>query len=367
MHLRPAHLLVAASALGLVGACRTARRGRPLVASVDPMPRVAPMGDPVEARPLPDGARAAVPLAGGAWARWEADGQVRIHDADGTPGTSLEARPIPDAGCALLPWGARCVVRCDRDPGLSPGGDLFTPATPRVGLLRAPAADLLPGREGRTLTRVGPCRPRAVDLGPSLDVVACTLSPDRPWREWTAPGEGRVVDVYDGLALVALRTSMTVPGRARAVSWSVRVYDIDHGQYLPTVLGEPTARWVRAGFAADGRVVGVVHTGTVQRPQGWYAVGSAGASLRMIPLPVAADDVGALDDERAVFTAGPSAVVTADGALFRPVQGLSPEGATGAINLEEGPRRAGERVRCAGDACAVDGAFVLRVPRPGEG
>lgn len=362
MHARP-YSLLALLALSLLASCRTGGRGRALAPSVGPMPRVAPLGEPLEARPLPDGARAAVPLAGGGWARWEADGRVRIHDPEDGPG---ESRPMPEgAGCSLLAWGTRCILRCDRDPG-SGGGDIFPEATPRLGALRATPEGFFPGREGRTLTRVGPCRPRPVDLGPSMDVVACTLSPDRPWREWTAPGEGRVVDVYDGLAAVALRTRMTVPGRARAVSWDVRVYDIDHGRFLPTVLSEPTARWIRVGFALDGRLVGVVHTGTPQRPQGWFVLGTAGGALRMVPLPVAADDVGVLEDERAVFTAGSQAVVTADGALFRPVSGLGQDAAP-PQGSEDGPRRAGERARCAGDVCVLDGRHTLRIPRPGEG
>lgn len=305
--------------------------------------------------------QAAAPLDDGTWVRFERDGRVRIVSAEGD---ELGTLATPAEGCSLEPWSTRAFVRCDGAVEPSPEGP-FGASAPRLARFGRDANDLFASRDGRSLTRNGPCRRAAVDLGPEAsELSACTLSGERPWRTWTAPAEGFVIDVFDSQALIAVRNSVMVPGRPRSVDWSVRRYDIDHATWLPLVLAEPTARWVVAGFTREGRVAGLVEAGGPGHVESFYVLGDpARAVLRSFALPRLADDVATLRDETAVFTGPEGPFLTLDGVSFRALSGDG-GAATSAheASAREGPRRPGARVRCADQRCAVDGRWAFRLP-----
>jgi hypothetical protein len=111
-------------------------------------------------------------------------------------------------------------------------------------------------------------------------------------------------------------------------------------------------------------VRGIVHTGTAVAPRAWRVLGDetggAGPRLQARPLPFAAEDFAEIDETRAVLVRGSEAVLMRDANHVAPVRG------DGALT----PRpwrhatRCGERVRCEGLRCVIDGIWPISVPAP---
>jgi len=252
------------------------------------------------------------------------------------------------AGCAGPPrlWARPSSAAT---PSLSPlVAERLDPPPPGPGDGAVESAD------GRSRTRRGPCQPDGERAPEEGAVVACTFTPERQWREWRFPGEGQLLDVHDGVALIA-RPSAT--GDTDVVR-----YDIDQGSARVITLPEPTARWRRAGFTRSGMLVGLVRMGTAERPRTAWVYGRTDGALAMEALPMEADDLGVEGD--VAVCVGPSGAAVAStlgwsrGVEMPPgtLRGGAPGAAVG---------RAGERVRCGAGRCVIDG--VARVTLPGQG
>jgi hypothetical protein len=246
----------------------------------------------------------------------------------------LWARPDAVATPSLSPLVAE---RVDPDPVAPAGSD-----------------GAVDSADGRSRTRAGPCQPDGTRAPEEGVVVACTFTPERQWREWRFPGAGQLLDVHDGVALIA-RPSAT--GDTDIVR-----YDIDQGRSRVLTLPEPTARWRRAGFTRSGMLAALVRTGTAEHPRTAWVYGPTDGALTMEALPMEADDLGVEGDVAVCVGASGAAVVSTLG-WSRGVE--MPPGALRAGAPGEGVGRTGERVRCGAGRCVIDG--VARVTLRGEG
>lgn len=302
---------------------------------------------PVEAVAAPADVLAWAPLSDGARVALHADGALTL-DLDGRSVARATVRH-PER-CALAPWGARAVAFC-ADDGVEAA--TLGASIPRLVVLRADASQWVPARDGRTLTRRGACDPSDADASV---MVACSLEADGRWREWRTDAPGALLDRHGAYALVTRC--------ARDAPCAVSLFEIDLARWRPVLLSDPAARWVRAGFDADGRVVGIVHTGA-REAVGWFVRGAPEASLRALRLPEPADDCATDGRDGAVFLRGAAAWVTDDGGLsLRPLRGwrdgeASPRGAA--------PGPVGMRAVCSAGACAIARSFEVRLPRRGAG
>lgn len=221
-----------------------------------------------------------------------------------------------------------------------------------------PAGDdgAIASADGRSRTRPGHCtpEPEAARSPSEPEVVGCTFTPERSWREWRYPGAGDLLDVYDGVALIAHSSASGVLDVVR--------YDIDQGTARVLTLPEPTARWRRAGFTRSGMLVGLVRTGTAERPGTSWVRGPLSGPFTMEALPMEADDLGVEGDLGVCVGASGAAVVSPLG-WSRGVQ--MPPGTLRGAATGPGVGRAGERVRCEAGRCVIDG--VARVTLPGGG
>ena len=239
-----------------------------------------------------------------------------------------------------------------------PRRHLVAPAPPELSPLEArpytptgtatPPAGTLSSRDGRTRTHPGPCQTDAAHPGSSL--VACTTGPDGVAHEWTARAGGTLLDVFDGVALI---------GRAGEV---IR-YEIDAARETPMALPEPTARWVRAGFTADGSLFGLARTGTNDHPRAAWVHGPGSGPLAMDALPLDADDLD-ISDDRAVCVGPEGAMVASLLGWHRRITLPAPLPPTADRHAEI--RRAGERVRCDADRCVIDGAVFVQLSHTGD-
>lgn len=233
---------------------------------------------------------------------------------------------------------------------------------------RAADPDEMLSADGRTRTRRGPC---AHDANPPADrVFSCTSAPDWPAREWSFEGDGRVIDVLDAHALVLrthnLRASSHPPdgvngqrAPAEIQTGVMSLFEIDRARWIPLELIEPTAEWLRAGFTARGDILGLVRTGRGREARVWIAHGPARAVIQMLPLDRAADDVAQTSAGDYVITIGERAFwIGAEGLTVRPVA-LPPGVSLGAPETTTAGQT-GERVRCDGAGCVIDGR--VRVP-----
>lgn len=302
---------------------------------------------PVDALAAAADVLAWAPLSDGARATLRADGTLTL-DLDDHPVARVTVQR-PDR-CALAPWGARAVAFC-ADDGVE--ASTLGASIPRLVVLRADAAQWVASRDGRTLTRRGACDPADADASV---MVACSLEPDGRWRAWRTDAPGALLDRHGAYALV-MRC-------ARGAPCDLWLFDIDLARWRSVLLPDPAARWVRAGFDADGRLVGVVHTGA-RDAVGWFVRGSPEASLRALRLPAPVDDCATDGPDRAVFLRGGEAWVTDDGGLsLRPLRGwrdreAAPRGAA--------PERVGTRAACSAGVCAIARTFEARLPRRGAG
>lgn len=211
--------------------------------------------------------------------------------------------------------------------------------------------------DGRSRSRQGPCDRDAGATHPAGEaMVACTFTPERAWHEWTFPGPGVLLDVFDGVALVA-RTNP-------AGDVDVVRYDIDLGRATTLTLAEPTARWARAGFTRSGMLAGLARTGTTDRPSAVWVRGPTDGTLSVCPLPLDADDIGTTDDQTVVVGPGGAAVVSSLG-WSRRVD--LPAGTSTAARPRAEVGRAGERVVCAMGQCVIDGTARVTLDPPGGG
>ncbi|MEZ4409230.1 MAG: hypothetical protein R3A52_22590 [Polyangiales bacterium] len=308
---------------------------------------------PVAARPLPDGVTALAPLDDGLTASRLSDGALVVTDHDGR---ELSRRLVdPAARCALYPWRARVFARCAV-------GDvaLVEETSPRVAVARG---EVFASRDGTTLAKRGPCNSGET---PTTDVtltVACSWTAERGWREWTAPGDGDVLDVHGSLALLVHRARVERADGQGEVVADLRLYDVDNGRFVPMRLPDPASRWVRAGFTRSGRIVGLARTGTARAPQGWRVSGLPGGPLRAAPLPRAFDDFDLSDDDRGVYTACAEALVTDGSGAWSRALTPAAEAPPSCGDAPAEPRRYGERVRCGSARCVVDGAVTVDVDR----
>ncbi len=213
--------------------------------------------------------------------------------------------------------------------------------------------------DGHSRSRQGPCQRETRETErPAADepMRACTFTPDRGWREWTFPDPGVLLDVFDGVALIARRD--------RDGYVDVVRYDVDLGRARPLTLPEPTARWARAGFTRSGMLVGLVRTGTDERPGSAWVRGATDGTLSLSALPFDADDLGTTDDLTVCVGPGGAAVVSSLGWSRRvdlpaaPAVAQRPRTAVG---------RAGERVVCAMGQCVIDGVARVALEPSGGG
>ena len=254
------------------------------------------------------------------------------------------------AGCAAAPrlWARPEAVATPPLAAL-----VATPVAPA-----AVVADdgIVESADGRSRTRAGSCQPDAERASREEAVVACTFTPERSWREWRFPEPGEVLDVYDGVALIA-RTTAT--GDVDVVR-----YEIDEGRTSLLMLPEPTARWHRAGFTRSGMLLGLVRMGTATHPRTAWVRGPTDGVLAMEALPLEADDLGVEGDLAVCVGAAGAAVVSPVG-WSRGVE--MPPGTLRASASGGGVRRAGERVRCAAGRCVIDGAASVTPRARGGG
>lgn len=272
-------------------------------------------------------------------------------------------RPAPLVSLAALALCLGCASQprfwSRREPTATPA---LRPVTAEA-VIAAPAATDPDGAfasaDGRSRSRQGPCQreAREADRVPADEPMkACTFTPDRGWREWTFPEPGVLLDVFDGVALIA-RTN-------RDGDVDVVRYDIDLGRVTRLTLPEPTARWARAGFTRSGMLVGLVRTGTLDRPGSAWVRGAADGTLTMSALPFDADDLGTTDDLTVCVGPGGAAVVSSLG-WSRRVDLPAASTATQRPRAEVG--RAGERVVCAMGQCVIDGVARVALEPSGRG
>nr|MBK7070102.1 hypothetical protein [Deltaproteobacteria bacterium] len=223
-----------------------------------------------------------------------------------------------------------------------------------------PAGDdgAIASADGRSRTRPGHCTPEAEAPRNQSEpeVVGCTFTPERSWREWRYPGAGDLLDVYDGVALIAQSSPSGVLDVVR--------YDIDQGSARVLTLPEPTARWRRAGFTRSGMLVGLVRTGTAERPGTSWVRGPLSGPFTMEALPMEADDLGVEGDLGLCVGASGAAVVSPLG-WSRGVQ--MPPGTLRGAATGPGVGRAGERVRCEAGQCVIDGVARVTLREGGGG
>lgn len=340
--------------LALVSLCALACASTPVIprATSRPPTPVAP----IDAAAPPEGVLVEVPLRDGRALTLRASGALERRRGD-----EADARlSVPDpAGCALRAWGDRGLALCPA--GDAAAGTLFGPESPWLAVLRGSMSSVIPGSDGRTLTRNGPCD-RGAEHDASRESLACTWREGQGWRAWTVDRAGaRVLDVYDHHALVRWVERVELPERPPITHEVVGLYDVARAQWLPLSAPDPTARWVCAGFDADGRVRALVHTGTTTAPQAWRLLGGGAREstrLQARPLPFAAEDFGALDDLRMVLVRGGDIAATRDAQRVIPVRS--------AVTLDPPVRReatrCGDRVVCGADRCTVDGRVIVSLP-----
>lgn len=334
-------------ALCALAACAARPRGLPPSAAQRFDVDAPVLMGPVDALAAPPDALAWAPLSDGSRATLHADGALTLDLADRPLARVTVLHP---AQCALAPWGARAIAFC-ADEGVEPSA--LGASSPRLMVLHGDASQWVASRDGRTLTRRGACDPADADASV---MIACSLEPDGRWREWRTDAPGALLDRHGAYALVTRC--------ARDAPCAVSLFEIDLARWRPVLLPDPAARWVRAGFDADGRVVGIVHTGA-REAIGWFVSGSPEASLRALRLPAAVDDGATDGPDRAVFLRGDEAWFTDDGGLsLRPLRGwrevaAAPSGAA--------PQRMGGRVACSAARCAVSRIFEARLARRGAG
>lgn len=338
--------------LALVMGCAT----RPAPLPPPPRPRPPPV-TPLAASAPPEGVLRQIPLRGGRTLTLRADGAlVRHREGETEQRLAVEA----PAGCALQPWGERGFVTCEGD-GASV---LFPDSAPSLAVLRGALSRVRGGRDGRTLFRDGPCEAdRVVDA--TRESAGCRWSEGAGWRTWTVDQpRAQLLDVYGQRALLRWAERTELPERPPITHEVVGLYDIDSGRWIPLTTSDPTARWVCAGFGDDGAVRAILHTGTEASPQAWRAVGDEGRGgpprLQARPLPFAAEDFAELDEQRMVLVRDGDAVFLRDERHAVPVRG---EGSL-SRRTRRGATRCGERVRCEGLRCVIDGIWELTLPPP---
>lgn len=329
-------------------------------ASTPPTPRATPRAiplAPIEATAVPEGVLREVPLADGRALTLRADGALTRGRGD-----RIDARTtVTDPGaCVLRPWGDRGVALCPS--GDAATGSPFDAASPFLAQLRGALSTLIPGRDGRSLTRDGSCDP-SVDHDATRESAACTWSEGRGWRGWTVDRPGaRVLDVHGQRALVRWAERVELPERPPITHEVVGLYDIDQARWIPLSPPDPTARWVCAGFDPDGRVRAIVHTGTAAAPRAWRLQGGDArdevSRLQARPLPFAAEDLAGLDDLRMVLVRGTEVVAMRDAERAIPVRVPEPLAAP----PRRGATRCGDRVVCGGERCTVDGRVSVPLP-----
>lgn len=294
------------------------------------------------------------------------DGTIVVTDSHGS---ELSRRAINrEAVCVLSPWGARVVARCDAS--VTVDTETFLRTSPRIVVThRASFAS----RDGVTLAHGGPCSLHGGSSVTTTDaplsgLTACSFTPDRGWREWTAPGDGDLVDMYQRLALITLRPRTDAVEASSESLTDLRLYDLDSARFLPLRLSDPTARWVRAGFSRTGNVIGLARTGTRQSPQVWLVSATPGAPLRARTLPRPFIDFDLADDHRGVYIDCTEAFLSdGDGAWSR-IESTPFARTTGCDSLHSQPLRNGQFVQCSGLHCALpNGAFVTVDHRAGLG
>ena len=276
--------------------------------------------------------------------------------------------------CNIHPWGARAVLTC---PGTPLGDDhtIITPfvvdhdAVARVGpSMRGP---IIVGREGHTLTFVGPCPERAESGSPGEDssapaavepsvtsLLACTLDRDRDWRVWEYPHPARLLDVFDATALV-LETHDGAP--------QLRFYDIDNAHAIDVRLDDPTVDIARAGFAPDGRIVVLANAGTAHSRRSLVGIGAPGTTIGLRAIGFYVRDLD-LADSRSGLAAGENAhdvAETRDGGLtWLRVDTVAVDGDPRAFALfddaapSSGPGRIGTEVHCTNMLCRAGAHLV---------
>ncbi|MBI5514795.1 MAG: hypothetical protein HY909_13555 [Deltaproteobacteria bacterium] len=310
--------------LALLAACRTAR------GPTEPPPRAGPVVEPpLGTEPAPEGVLAELRLARGVRVRLS-QGAVTVLDG---AGAERYRTAVPE-GCELLRWGHRGLVRC---PSTAP--DSATRGTDDVAVVEDRAA-VLPDTDGRTLTLARGCTPGADEPG-----RACTYTPSRGWTEWSLERPGRLLQVREGVALVAFS--------------GVGLFHIAEARWQPVTLPDPTWSWYRVGFGPDGSLVGLADAGPSRARRRVLVHGPQRGPLESQALDLLADDA-ALEGGLAVLTEGPRAgLYDPRTDHWTPLEPALP-GARRAPGALPGPL--GWRVSCLEGQCTLDGVATVRLP-----
>jgi hypothetical protein len=274
--------------------------------------------------------------------------------------------------CALHGWGLRALLTC---PGVPERAAERTDLTPYIAdpegvepAGRAAPGAILSGREGHTLTRRGPC-PEEDASGPpppgaSAAVTrACTLDRERGWREWEYPGTATVLDVFESYALIS---------EVRNGASLLLLYSIDAARMAVVPLSDPAVEIARAGFAPDGRIVVLAHSGPPHARRSHAGVARMGTTVVLRPLGFFAQDVAMADGQHglAVGATANDVAETSDGGLNWLPTVVTVDGDPARVSLVEDERdrdpaawdgrvrRNGERVQCSPLACRVPGRLV---------
>jgi hypothetical protein len=225
------------------------------------------------------------------------------------------------------------------------------------------------GRDGHTLTYARPCPEQSSTTPPSeappeasvTSLVACTLDRERDWREWEYPTRAHLVDVYDAAALVS---------ETRDAAPALRYYDIDMARAIDVRIDDPAAEVDRAGFAADGRIVVLAHSGLRAGRRSLVGIAPPGSSIDINPLGFYARDVDFADNRfgLAVGETASDIAETHDGGItWLRVESVGVDADPHAVRLfaPEPPRhttdpvaRIGSAVNCTPTICRVNGRLV---------
>lgn len=313
--------------------------------------------EPLRATPRAEGVLRAIPLADGATLTLRASGALSLTRGGSVESTVEVENP---ARCELSAWGNRGFARCEGEGREA----FFAGEGAALGVFRGAMAQVIGGRDGRALARAGVCEPdRRVDE--AHESAGCRWSAQVGWRTWTMDRpRAQLIDVYGQRALVRWTERTELPERPALAHEVVGLYDIDRGVWIPLTASEPTARWICAGFGDDGRVRALMHTGTIAAPRALRVIGEESVAdvirLQTRPLPFAAEDFAEVDELRMVLVRGDEAVLMRDATHVVPIRGEAPLRA----NPWRHATRCGERVRCEGARCAIDGSWELSLPPP---
>ncbi len=233
-------------------------------------------------------------------------------EADGQLGTVRRVERGITAGrtCRALPWGSHVALACASNaPGANANGtDVYRVAATEMQPVRLGAArPPIVSRDGESMSWPHACDPAESS---STRLRGCSFDAEIPSRTWDFPRTGSLLDVFGGHALIA-------GARDGSGGRALDDFEINTAAVTRVRWVDPVPDVVRAGYAADGRLVllarsdgrgtAVTHTG----------IGALERTIVFSTLGVDAVDVAMADEQHglAVGRRAADVVETVDGGL----------------------------------------------------